>query len=71
MKKTTVKSHLDEDEIKEAIKEWLYNNHDVDTDDLTVKLNVEHKQEQPNTPYRGGMSDWIDVAVFTAVAEED
>lgn len=70
MKKTTVKYHLDEEEIKEAIREWLFNNHDVD-ESLKVTLNVEHKQEQPNTPYRGGMSDWVDVAVFTAVAEED
>lgn len=70
MKKTTVKYHLDEEEIKEAIREWLLNNHDVD-EDLKVTLNVEHKQEQPNTPYRGGMSDWVDVPVFTAVAEED
>lgn len=42
MKKTTVKYHLDEEEIKEAIREWLLNNHDVD-ESLKVTLNVEHK----------------------------
>lgn len=71
MKKIPEKFHLDEDDIKEAIKEWLYNNHDVDTDDITVTLSVEHKQEQPDTPYRGGMSDWVDKAIFSAVAEKD
>lgn len=69
MKKTTVKYHLDEEEIKEAIQEWLENNHDVEAE-VTITFQVEHKQEQPQTPYRGGMSDWIDVTVITATAEE-
>lgn len=70
MKKIPEKFHLDEEDIKEAITEWLSNNHDVE-EDVTITFQVEHKQEQPQTPYRGGMSDWIDKVVITAVAEKD
>ena len=70
MKKIPAKYTLSEDDIKEAIKEWLYNNHDVEDNGIVVTFQVETKQEQPDTPYRGGMSDWVDKTIITATAEE-
>lgn len=70
VKKIPAKYSLTEDDIKEAIKDWLYNNHDVEDNGITVTFHVETKQEQPDTPYRGGMSDWVDKTIITATAEE-
>lgn len=70
MDRTPARYTLNEGDIKEAISEWLYNNHDVEIQPSDVKLCVERQQKEPSTPYRGGMSDWVDVEVFSATAEE-
>lgn len=70
MNRTPAKYFMDEADIKEAIAQWLWNEHEVEIEADDIKLHVEHKQEEPKTPYRGGMSDWVDVAIFSATAEE-
>ena len=70
MERIPEKLVLTEDDIKEAIQRWLASEHDID-EDVTITFHVEHKQSLPNSPYRGGMSDFIDTAIITATVDRE
>ena len=62
---------LDEDDIKEAITEWLNEHHgDSDWHDFTIELKATEKRS-PGRGLPGGMNDDIVTTVITAVAVKD
>lgn len=62
---------LDEDDIREAITEWLNEHHgDGDWHDFTVELKATEKRS-PGKGMPGGMNDDIVTTVITAVAVKD
>lgn len=71
MKKIPTTFQLDEDDIREAITEWLNENHgDGDWSDFTVTFQVTNK-ESPGRGLPGGMNDPIITTVISAVAIKD
>lgn len=77
MKRVPERFELDEDDIKEAITEWLNEHHnDYDNCDYTIEFKTETKEvvASKNSAYRGpigGMSDPVMTTVITAIAHKD
>lgn len=73
MKKIPEKYELDQEDIEEAIIDWL-NNHPTTGgdggDDFVVKLKRETKLVPPKGGPIGGMSDPVEEYHFSAVAEK-
>jgi len=68
MKKIPTTFELDEDDIREAITEWLNEHHgDSDWSDFTISFETEEKQS-PGRGLPGGMNDPIITTVISAVA---
>ena len=72
MKKIPLTFELDEDDIKDAITEWLNEHHDdaVDWSNYVVTFKTEEKQS-PGRGLPGGMNDPIITTVVSAVATKD
>lgn len=71
MERVPEKFILDEDDIKEAITEWLNNHHQ---DDYNFDYTIEFKTSEKRSPGRGlpgGMNDDTVTTVITAVAHKD
>ncbi len=69
MKKIPTTFELDEDDIKEAITEWINEHHDTDAD--WNEYGIIFKAEERRSPGRGlpgGMNDDIVTTVISAVA---
>jgi hypothetical protein len=72
MKKIPEKYELDQDDIEEAITDWLNANHTENGDSFIITLKREVKLvDPPNSARRGGMNDPIEQYYFTAVAEKE
>lgn len=62
---------LDEDDIREAITEWLNEHHcDSEWHDFTIEFKTSEKRS-PGRGLPGGMNDDIVTTVVTAVAVKD
>jgi hypothetical protein len=62
---------LDEDDIREAITEWLNEHHgDSDWHDFTIEFQATEKRSPGKGPL-GGMNDDIITTVVSAVATKD
>lgn len=73
MKKIPEKYELDQDEIEEAITDWLNNHPETigNCDDFRITLKREVKLvDPPKAAPRGGMSDPIEQYYYTATAEK-
>lgn len=72
MKKVPLTFELDENDLKEAITEWLNEHHDDDTSwsDYTITFKTEEKRS-PGRGLPGGMNDDIVTTVVTAVAVKE
>ncbi len=71
MEKIPTTFKLDEDDIKEAITEWLNEHHgDSDWSNFDVTFQVTNK-ESPGRGLPGGMNDPIITTVISAVAVKD
>lgn len=72
MRKIPEKYELDEDDLREAITNWI-NEHVIDNGD-TFDFTITFKATEKRSPGRGlpgGMNDDIVTTVITAVAEKD
>lgn len=71
MKKIPEKFELDQDDIEDAITEWLNNNATEGGDDFRISFKRETRTvDSPKNPPRGGMSEPVEEYHFTAVAEK-
>ena len=72
MKKIPATFELDEDDIREAITEWINEHHDADTDwnEYIITFKTEEKRS-PGRGLPGGMNDDIVTTVISAVATKD
>jgi hypothetical protein len=72
MKKIPATFELDEDDIREAITEWINEHHDTDTNwneyDITFKAT---EKRSPGRGMPGGMNDDIVTTVISAVVLKD
>lgn len=74
MKKVPTTFELDEDDLREAITEWLNNNHNDSVDSYTITFKSETKEVPRSSAYRGpigGMTDPVMKTVVSAVAVKD
>ena len=72
MKKIPATFELDEDDIKQAITEWINEHHDADTDwnEYVITFKASEKRS-PGRGLPGGMNDDIVTTVISAVATKD
>ena len=72
MKKIPTTFELDEDDIKEAITEWINEHHDADTNwnEYIITFKTEERRS-PGRGLPGGMNDDIVTTVLSVVAVKD
>ena len=72
MKKIPEKYELDQEDIEDAITEWLNSHNESGSDDFTITFKRETKLvDPPKGAPRGGMSEPIEQYYYTAVAEKE
>ena len=72
MKKIPATFELDENDLREAITEWINEHHDSDKEwsDYTITFKSEERRS-PGRGLPGGMNDDIVTTVITAVAVKE
>lgn len=72
MERVPEKFLLDEDDLREAISEWLNEHHqDSYNHDYTIEFKVDKKESYPKNGPIGGMSEPVITYVVSAVAQVD